>query len=147
MTEEADEQIIVDIVKRRGEDFVRRNLDVGNPERRELTIVSNAGLHPIPHDYVRGQLFIASEGNLDFSSILSVNKELDKIVHNLKELLFSERWTNIYLLPFGHSSISLTIKMTVFRLVRIETVDIFYFGSGKYDYLDRDSRSAILGMT
>lgn len=146
MSEQDDEKIIIDIMKRRGEDFVRKSLVAANPERRELTIVSNAGLHPIPYEYVRGELFFASEGNLDFSDISSVNRELDNIVQKLKVLLFSENWTDIYLLPFGHSSISLTIKMTVFRLLRIETIDIFYFGGGKYDYLDRDSRNSILGI-
>lgn len=147
MTKDDDEKLLIDIVKRRGEDFVRKSLNARDGDRRELTIVSNAGLHPIPYDYVRGEIFIASEGNLDFSDIESVNSELDKIVQNLKTLLFSEKWTHVYLLPFGHSSISLTIKMTVFRLLRIETIDIFYFGSGKYDYLERDSRSAILRIT
>jgi len=147
MTKDDDEKLLIDIVKRRGEDFVLKSLNARDGDRRELTIVSNAGLHPIPYDYVRGEIFIASEGNLDFSDIESVNSELDKIAQNLKTLLFSEKWTHVYLLPFGHSSISLTIKMTVFRLLRIETIDIFYFGSGKYDYLERDSRSAILRIT
>lgn len=147
MTKDDDKKFIVDIVKRRGKAFVLKNLNAVDEDRHELTIVSNSGLHPIPYDYVRGEIYIASEGNLDFSDINSVNLELDKIVGNLKALLFSKKWTHIYLIPFGHSSISLTIKMTVFRLLRIETIDIFYFGSGKYDYLDRDSRSAILGIT
>lgn len=148
MSNFADEELLADLITRRGVAFVQNQIATGvDPMRNELTIVSNAGLHPIPHDYVRGYLHIASEGNLDFTDIESVNRELDKIVLNLKSLLFEKRWTNIYLLPFGHSAISMTIKMTVFRLLRIETVDIFYFGSGKYGYLDRDSRSAILGIS
>ncbi|WP_157081026.1 hypothetical protein [Novosphingobium naphthalenivorans] len=144
MTNISDEQILEDLIQRRGESFVRSQLNVLGVRRKELTILSNAGMHPIPHEYVRGELFTASEGNLDFTDINSVNLELDRIVKRVKEKIFSDNWTNVYLIPFGHSSISLTIKMTVFRLLRIETIDVFYFGEGRYDYLDRDSRDSIL---
>lgn len=146
MTKISDVDLLRGLIERRGESFVREHLSAIKPERKELTILSNAGMHPIPYDYVRGTLFVASEGNLDFSDINSVNKELDSIVEKIREVIFSDKWTDVYLIPFGHSSISLTIKMVVFRLLRIETVDIFYFGSGRYDYLDRDSRSSILGI-
>lgn len=146
MSNDQDRNILHELIRRNGISFVQNEIQALNELGNELTIISNVGLHPIPHEYVRGEVFIASEGNLDFSSVVSVNAELDKIVNRLKEVLFAKRWSSIYLLPFGHSCISLTIKMTVFRLLRIETIDIFYFGHGKYGYLDRDSRAAILGI-
>lgn len=110
----------------------------------ELTIVANAGLHPIPAAFTFGQLYIASEGNLDFSSIKSVDKEIDKILKNLKVILKSRRWRKIYLIPFGHSVISMNIKMAVFRTLRIETSDIFYFGEGQYGILEKDTRKIMI---
>jgi len=113
-------------------------------EENTLTIVSNAGMHPIPEDFVFGELFIASSGNLDFSSVDSVNRELDEIILKIKEKLFEKQWTQIYLLPFGHSILSMNIKMAIFRLLRIETIDIFYFGNGKYGLINRDTRDSLL---
>lgn len=145
MSYNEDRDIIKDLVSRRGRDFIFQELS--NKEDLVLTIISNVGIHPMPNEYIFGDCFAASEGNLDFSSIESVNNELDKITYRLKAKLFEKKWTKIYLIPFGHSVVSMTIKMTVYRALRIETIDLFYFGEGRYGYLERDSRLSLLKST
>ena len=68
-----DERILREIIARRGAGFVQsvsQDADVA-----DLTIVSNSGVHPIPTELIVGELYVASSGNLDFSSIETVNAE------------------------------------------------------------------------
>ena len=142
--EDADADLIRDVALRRGEGFVRASLAIREPEN-VLTIVANAGVHPVPDEYVFGELYEASRGNLDFSSIESVNREYDSIILNLHSKLVSRIWNKIYLFPFGHSTLSMNIKLAVYRTLRMETIDIFYFGSGNYGLLEREMRKNLTG--
>ena len=138
-----DKQCVMEIISKYGVSALKDiilNYEDDRLDEGVLTIVSNFGMHPIPENFTFGELYIASNGSLDFSNIESVNRELDLIVVNLQKKLFERKWNKIYLIPFGHSVISLNIKMVVFRILRIETIDIFYFGEGKYGAIDRDTR-------
>ncbi|WP_152568018.1 hypothetical protein [Sphingopyxis sp. LC81] len=138
-----DVNIVRKIAQRRGRGFIEQALQGDGTEADELTIVSNVGVHPLPLEFIKGELYPASTGSLDFSSTATVNAEIDKIVKNLTEKLKEKRWRKIYLLPFGHAVISMNIKMVVFRVLRIETIEIFYFGDGKYGLIERDTRLSI----
>lgn len=140
MSDKDDRLTIQLIASRKGEDFVRSALSDIYQQPKSLTIIANEGIHPIPSEFVFGDLHIASTGTLDFSTVESVNRELDIIVLDLKNKLMEDRWEKVYLLPFGHSVVCMNIKMTVFRVLRIETTDIFYFGAGKYGLIERDTR-------
>jgi hypothetical protein len=143
VVESDDAAIIREISARRGRQFIEKALFEDAFDEQVLTIVSNTGVHPLPLEEIRGELYVASKGNLDFSDENSVNSELDFIIANLLVKLQEKRWKKIYLLPFGHAVISMNIKMVVFRVLRIETADIFYFGGGKYGLIERDTRLAI----
>lgn len=145
MSKDKDLEEIRRIAAQRGTPFVRAALDdasISGP-KETLTIVSNAGIHPIPQEYVSGELYIASEGNLDFSNIETVAQEYDLIIRDLHKKLLEKGWKKIYLFPFGHSTLCMAIKIAVYRTLRIETVDVFYFGNGRYEYLERDTRNSI----
>lgn len=138
-----DANIVRKIAQERGRSFVEQALQGNGAEADELTIVSNVGVHPLPLEFIKGDLYPASSGSLDFSSAETVNAEIDRIIKNLVEKLKERRWKKIYLLPFGHAVISMNIKMAVFRILRIETIDIFYFGGGEYALIERDTRLSI----
>lgn len=138
---DADAAIIREIASRRGEAFVRQA--ARESTSIDLTIVSNLGIHPIPEELVFGELYVASQGNLDYSSIESVNREYDDIIQRLHKKLLEKRWNRVFLFPFGHSTLCMCIKMAVYRTIRIETIDHFYFGNGRYALLERDTRSVL----
>jgi hypothetical protein len=143
--DDRDKEALANLIKSYGRDVIEAELGKSSGEiTYDLTIVSNGGLHTIPSDFIFGELYVASEGNLDFSSLESVSSELDNILSRLREKLRSRRWKNVYLIPFGHSVISMNIKMAVYRTLRIETSDVFYFGSGQYGVLKRDTRKILL---
>lgn len=109
-----------------------------------LTIIANVGVHHLPAELLRGHVFKASVGNLDFSSISSVRAEYRRILKKLAGVLKNKKWKTVYLVPFGHSTLSMQIKLLVYRVTRIETVDIFYDGQGHYYDLSLDQRAIIV---
>jgi len=140
-----DREILRSLLDNYGRDALEDEIkSVDTRMTSELTIIANGGLHPVPSDYIFGELYVASEGNLDFSDINSVNREIDLILFRLRKVLKAHRWSKIYLIPFGHAIISMNIKMAVYRTLRIETADIFYFGEVKYGVLERDTRQIML---
>lgn len=143
MVSAEDADTIREIAERRGRKFVERALLSGDGGTDVLTIISNSGVHPIPLDYVFGDVFVASNGSLDFTSEQTVNAEIDEIVKSVSQKLRERRWTKVYLIPFGHAVISMNIKMVVFRVLRIETIDVFYFGDGRYGLIERNTRSTL----
>ena len=110
-----------------------------------LTIVSNKGVHHLPEDILRGEVFYASEGNLDFSSLDTVSVEFREILGGLAEKLKSKKWKRIHIIPFGPCALSMQIKLLVYRITRIESVDIFYLGEGEYVDLEINQRNVIVG--
>lgn len=145
MMKPSDTEVLCRLLKSYGpveltEQIARRSEALSN----ELTIVANAGLHPLPKEWIFGDLFVASEGNLNFSDANSVKSEIKIILEKLNLKLKEKRWNKIYLIPFGHSVISMNIKIAIYRALRIETTDLFYFGDGRYDVIDVDTRSIML---
>ena len=94
-----------------------------------LTIVANEGIHHLPIDLARGEVLVASKGSLDFSSNESINREFTKILKNIAQKLKEREWEKIYLIPFGPSNLSMLIKLLVYRVTHIETIDLFYIDS------------------
>jgi hypothetical protein len=111
---------------------------------KTLTIIANLGSHHLPDTFRRGFVHIASKGNLDFSSPDRVREQYRDILTRLSSLLKSKVWSRIYLVPFGHSTLSMQIKLLVYRITRIETVDLFYDGKGGYSDLDIQLRPIIV---
>ena len=110
-----------------------------------LTIVVNKGVHHLPEEKLRGSVFYASEGNLDFSSIDSVQEEFEKILEDLTRILKSRSWKKVFILPFGPSVLSMQIKLLVYRITRIESIELFYLGESEYIDLEIKQRNIIVG--
>jgi hypothetical protein len=116
---------------------------IDDSSKNTLTIVSNCGVHHLPEELKRGEMYYASNGTMDFSSLTSVKAIYTSILSDLSRILKQKKWDKIYLVPFGHSTLSMQIKLLVFRITRIETTDLFYDGSGKYYDLDIELRPLI----
>ena len=136
------DQIIETIGEKEALSILERHIK--NPATEILTIVANKGVHYLPREIQRGFVHVASQGNLDFSSIHSVEQEYQKILTSLSDVLQSRMWGKIYLVPFGPSTLSMQIKLLVYRITRIETVDVFYDGKGGYFDLSIDQRALIV---
>jgi hypothetical protein len=108
-----------------------------------LTIVGNRGAHHLPETIARGFVFYASEGNLDFSSGETVAAELTKIVSRVSEVLKAKRWKRVYLVPFGHAVAVATIKLVVYRVCHLETIDLFHHRDGTYSDIQIVTREII----
>jgi hypothetical protein len=112
-----------------------------------LTIIANEGTHHLPSAFQRGMVWTASSGMLDFSSSSRVHQQFDEILERLARVLKSRTWSRIYLVPFGHVALSVQIKLLVYRITRLETVDLFYDGKGGYFDLEMELRPIIVRAT
>lgn len=110
-----------------------------------LTIVVNRGVHHLPEENLRGTVFYASEGNLDFSSAGSVQEEFESILDGVARILKSRNWKQVLIVPFGPCALSMQIKLIVYRITRIESIDIFHLGEGEYMELEVKQRHIIVG--
>ncbi|MHC5743562.1 MAG: hypothetical protein ACYTXT_16885 [Nostoc sp.] len=110
-------------------------------EEDVLTIIVNEGIHPNSPVHERGEIYIASRGNIDFSSQEIVEKEFKEILLSIAKKLKSKPWKKVYLVPFGPAVLSMQIKLLVYRILYIETIDFLYAGHGKYYDLDIDLRT------
>lgn len=100
-------------------------------EAGELTIIANAGVHCLPAHLRRGLLVEATKGTLDFSTQEAATAAHSTMLASLVPVLQSKNWRTIYLAPFGPPTISAQIKLLVYRITRLETVDLLYSG-GSY---------------
>jgi hypothetical protein len=114
------------------------------PTQRVLTIIANAGVHEIPAQYLRGEVYEASRGNWDATTAAALLEELTKLLTALGQKLREQQWERIYLIPTGHPILSLQIKSMVYCVVRMNTVDLYY-KAGSYFEIDIDQRSVALG--
>lgn len=140
---------LLDLVEHLGEekacDILREYLKRGDGQSENvLTIVVNRGVHHLPEENVRGTVFYASEGNLDFSDAGSVQKEFKKVLEDVARILKSKNWKQVFIVPFGPCALSMQIKLLIYRITRIESVDIFYLGEGAYMDLEIKQRNIIV---
>lgn len=123
-------------------DILTEHLEWQNED--DLTIIANKGVHHLPSERLHGDVFYASEGNLDFSSIEVVKSQYETILSTLACKLKQRPWKHVYLVPFGHCTLCMQIKLLVFRITRIETIDLFYHGEGNYSDLKVEQRNLII---
>ena len=113
--------------------------------QRVLTIVANAGVHQIPERYLRGEVYEASRGNWDATSEAALVGELTKLLEALALKLRAQPWERVYLVPTGHPIFALQIKAMVYRVLRFNTVDLYY-KAGTYFDIDIDQRAVALSV-
>lgn len=121
---------IHEAIRHSGREAVYRNLlrlaGIQNNPDDTLTIVSNLGVHPLPNEYLRGTVFIASEGSLDFSSMEMIHREFTVILKKTARMLKSREWHTVYIVPFGPAPLSMQIKLLVYRVCGIETIEVMH---------------------
>jgi hypothetical protein len=105
-----------------------------------LTIIVNEGVHPHAAFHERGEVYIASRGNLDFSSKERAEEEFQKVLLGVAQKLKSKIWKKIYIVPFGPPILAMQIKLLVYRISRIETIDVLRAGNGVYYDLEINQR-------
>jgi len=93
-----------------------------------LTIIANEGVHPLPEQYHRGQVFVASQGSMDFSSSTSIRREYEKVLRRTAKKLQEQPWRTVYIVPFGPSTLSMQLKLLVYRICGIESIDLAHLG-------------------
>ena len=108
-----------------------------------LVIIGNCGLHPVPQILNDAEYYCATQGNLDFSTPETIKYEIEKMTKNLSNKLREKKWRDVYVLPFGHPVFSMYIKMTVYRVLGIDSKEIFHRGEGKYALISLDLRQHI----
>ena len=74
-----------------------------------------------------------------------LTEELKNILSDLAKVLQSNTWKQVYLLPTGHPIISINAKAIVYRLLRINTVDICYL-NGEYMEVELNHRDIALSL-
>jgi len=84
----------------------------------------NIGVHHLPDEYRRGDIFVASEGTIDFSSSDSIRNEFNNILMGVAKKLKSRAWKVVYILPFGPAVLSMQLKLLVYRVCGLESIDI-----------------------
>lgn len=120
-------------------------MNPGVSPSEELTIVSNAGMHNIPSAYVHGELYVASDGNLELSSQENISETYASVLQRLAAKLREKAWKKIYLIPTGPTTLALQIKLLVYHVTRLSTIDLFY-SRGEYFEIGMDYRT-YLGLS
>jgi hypothetical protein len=94
------------------------------PEPFTLTIIVNAGVHHLSEEYLKGEVFVASEGSLDLSSTEAIHIEFRHILLRIARELKSRAWSRVYIVPFGPTPLSMQVKLLVYRICGIESIDV-----------------------
>lgn len=132
--------VIERYIEAHGENSLIRKIGGGHKEKNVLTIIANAGVHPYHELHKRGDVYIASQGNLDFSSEESSVAEIARVLKGVAGKLKEKRWNKVYLVPFGPAPLSLQIKSLVYKVLDIETVDVLHAGGGVHFDINLDPR-------
>ena len=104
-----------------------------------LTLIANAGVHTIPDRYLHGDIYEVSRGDWAVSTPAEVHEELTRLLQGLAHKLRSHPWRRVYLVPTGHPILTVNIKLLVYRLLRINTMDLYY-RAGQYIEVHIDHR-------
>jgi len=135
--------LLTQAVERQGEDAVRDALsaliDKEVRMARTLTILGNQGVHAIPEEHIHGELYVATQGTLDLSHCDSIKEVYVPILRSLADKLRSKNWEKIYFIPTGPTTLALQIKLLVYHITRMSTIDLFYL-RGNYTEIDLDYR-------
>lgn len=108
-----------------------------------LTLVANAGVHTIPNEYLRGEIYEVSRGNWIAQTHDELVEELAGLLSNLARHLRLRAWRKVYLIPTGHPVLTANIKLLVYRVLRLNTIDLYY-KDGSYLEISIDHRAISL---
>lgn len=98
----------------------------------ECTILVNRGLHSFPEEILRGDVFVVYEGSLDLSSASVLTAFAGERLVALRNFLLSKKWQRASIVISGHAALCMQVKLAVYRITHIETVDWVFDGRGNY---------------
>ena len=137
-------EIVLRAIKAAGEQEVAHTLAAltqkASSEYDELTIVGNEGMHSIPDTFVHGEKYVATSGNLDLSSCEAIERAYIRALISLAQKLRERTWKKVYFIPTGPTTLGLQIKLLVYHITRLSTIDLFY-SRGDYHEIALDYRS------
>ncbi|MCG7983772.1 hypothetical protein [Candidatus Thiodiazotropha endoloripes] len=136
-------ELISKFIDKYGEDELAGYLDVrlSTPERT-LTLIGNNGTHKIPPEFLHGEVFAVTSGSLQLGTKEEIHAEYKEALARLIEKLKEKPWRKVYFVPTGPTTLVLQIKVVVYNILRISTVDLFY-SKGHYMELDMDYREIL----
>jgi len=138
---DATSKIILEYISTHGEEVLLEKLNQSSLESTKiLTIICNQGVHPLNDLHKRGEVFYASQGNLDFSDEVQAINAITQVLKKVAKKLKSHSWEKVYLVPFGPAVLSMQIKNLVYRVLHIDTIDILHIGNGIHVDIEIDSR-------
>ena len=107
-----------------------------------LTLVGNEGTHKIPQKFLHGEVFSVTSGSLELGTKEDVQIEYKKALALLIRKLKEKPWRKVYFIPTGPTTLVLQIKVIVYNILRISTVDLFY-SKGQYFEIEMDYRKIL----
>jgi hypothetical protein len=107
------------------------------------TILVNEGIHYFPETLFQGDRFVVYKGSLDLSNEGSLRAEVTHALSPLATFLMSKKWRKIYLVISGHAVVCMQVKLLVYRITHLETVDLVFDGAGNYLQLALSMRELI----
>ena len=131
------------LVERHGIDLVKKAIKkLEKSPRRELTVIVNSGMHSIPEDVIRGDVFVFSEGQVDLTGD-GIDRVLDALIKRAHSFLSGGNWNKVYIIPSGHPLLVVVATLVTFRSTRIDPVIVAYLGSENYVDFDSNIRERI----
>ena len=61
-----------------------------------------------------------------------IQPQLEKVLKRVAKKLEQRPWQTVYLVPFGPSVLAMQIKLLVYRILHIETIDVMHIGDQRY---------------
>lgn len=142
------EILLTKALKQAGEEKVAARLkELAVASEDVLTIIANAGVHHLPERFRRGEVFTASEGSLDFSTAETVKAEFEGILRRVSTKLLERAWKSVYIIPFGPTCLSMQLKLLVYRVTGIESIDVMQIANGDRVDVDLELRELIVSGT
>jgi len=145
MNSNSYQDLVKKFIDEHGEEELKRYLENRlSSQDSVLTLIGNEGAHSIPKQYLHGEVYVVTTGNLDLSSKESTLAEYKKALSLLIAKLKEKQWSKVYLVPTGHTTLVLQVKVIVYNILRMGTVDVFY-SKGQYFEVDIDYRDLLGG--
>ena len=138
------QRIVDSLLESHSESEIKRALSASRKRKgaRSLTVIVNFGMHALPEDILRGDVFFFSEGNVDLSAE-NVQSTMTGLSKRALKYLRSKIWENIYIVPSGHPALVVLATLVVYRVTRINPTVVYYL-DGKYNDVKFDVRSEVI---
>ena len=120
-----------------------RGLSIPDGNGTICTILVNQGLHAFPDYVFRGEKYVFYEGSADLSSSEALAAFAKERLENLAKFLKRKKWSEIYIIISGQAALCMLIKLAVYRITHIETIDWVFDGQGNYISLKVPVRSIL----